>query len=494
MQYATNRAALLAALPLAAIFAVAGSGRAFADANPAPSGDDVELTDDIINTHRDRQDEILAQSRAIMAKVDAANRDPTDDEGRELDELKAEFDNLEKQIERRVDLLARERRVNERNATPRGRRTSASAEPTAALEEGGEPQRPRAQVIGPVPARSGMYGFRHAGEYFNAVARAALSRNSDVDARLMAAAASTIATEGAGPDGGFAVPPDMRSTIMEAVMAEDDLLGRCDVQDSSSNTLTLPTDMTTQWGTDGIQAYWEGETDAIRQSKPALQNVTLRLHKLAALVPISEELLEDAPAMGSYVNRKAPEKIRFKVSHAIAWGNGVGMPLGFMNSPALVTQAAEGSQTADTINATNVVKMLSRLPAQCRKTAVWLCHPDAEPQFPLMTIGNQPVYLPPGGLRDSPYGALLGRPVIPHEVCETVGDVGDLMLVDLKSYLAAKKAGGIKASTSLHLWFDQDLMAFKFTFRLAGQPWWSAAISPRDGANTRSPFVTLAAR
>ncbi|MGE0828950.1 MAG: phage major capsid protein, partial [Hyphomonadaceae bacterium] len=62
------------------------------------------------------------------------------------------------------------------------------------------------------------------------------------------------------------------------------------------------------------------------------------------------------------------------------------------------------------------------------------------------------------------------------------------------SYLSVKKSAGIKAQTSIHLWFDQDITAFKFTLRIGGQPWWSAAISPRDGSSTRSPFVTLASR
>jgi HK97 family phage major capsid protein len=78
------------------------------------------------------------------------------------------------------------------------------------------------------------------------------------------------------------------------------------------------------------------------QSKPKLEEVTIKLEKLAVLVPITEELLEDVPAMDSYLRRKAPEKIDFKLSYAIPWGSGAGMPLGFMNSPCLVTQAAEG--------------------------------------------------------------------------------------------------------------------------------------------------------
>jgi HK97 family phage major capsid protein len=138
--------------------------------------------------------------------------------------------------------------------------------------------------------------------------------------------------------------------------------------------------------------------------------------------------------------------------------------------------------------------MASRLPVASRVNAIWLIHPDAEPQLPLMTIGEMPVYMPPGGLRDSPFGRLLGRPVIPHQVCQTVGDAGDIMLVDLGQYLTAVKAGGLRAETSIHLWFDQDLMAFRFIVRIAGQPWWSEVTTAANGSFTQSPFVQLEAR
>ena len=175
-------------------------------------------------------------------------------------------------------------------------------------------------------------------------------------------------------------------------------------------------------------------------------------------------------------------------------GNGVGQPLGFLNSPALVTVAAESGQTADTIVAANVVKMYAAMPSRNRMNAIWLIHPDAEPQLSLMTLGQMPVYLPPGGLSNNPYGTLFGRPVIPHQVCETVGDVFDIGFVDLSQYLALIKAGGLKSQTSIHLWFDQDLTAFKFTLRIGGQPWWASSVASRDGSFALSPFVTLAAR
>jgi hypothetical protein len=46
----------------------------------------------------------------------------------------------------------------------------------------------------------------------------------------------------------------------------------------------------------------------------------------------------------------------------------------------------------------------------------------------------------------------------------------------------------------MHLWFDYDITAFRFIFRLAGHPWLTAPIARRNGTNTLSAFVALAAR
>jgi HK97 family phage major capsid protein len=259
--------------------------------------------------------------------------------------------------------------------------------------------------------------------------------------------------------------------------------------------MTFPSDVTTPWQTSGgVQAFWEGEAGIMAQSRPAIQNVNFRLHKLTTLVPVTEELLEDAPAMGNFVSRRAAEKMDFRISEAIVFGNGVGQPLGFMNSPALIVQAAEGGQAVDTVVAANVLNMMSRMPVNLRRTAIWMIHPDVEPLLPLMTLANMPIYLPTGGLSTAQFGTLLGRPVVPHQLCKSKGDLGDVMLVDLSSYMAITKAGGVRATTSIHLWFDQDITAFKFTLRMGGQPWWSEVTQSYNGSHTSSPFITLAAR
>jgi HK97 family phage major capsid protein len=462
------------------------------------------FNDATIDAHRQRQGEVTDASQAILARAEAESRDLTEAEQREITSLADEFDSLQNQIGVRQRIIDQGALLT----TPRGRQTepdpvNADDEPVIVNHGQRSPAPAPRNRVEPRPTNvtaRGTAGFRNFGDFANAVRMAGARQGGELDARLRNAA-TTYGSEGVGAEGGFAVPPDFRADIMSRVYSEDSLITRTDRQFSSSNTLTFPTDMTAPWDSSGgIQAYWTGEAGQITASKPKLEEVTVKLEKLAVLVPVTEELLEDAPAMDGYLRKKAPEKIDFKLSYAIGWGNGAGMPLGFMNSPCLVTQAAEGAQTTDTINATNVVKMLGRMPTSSRRTAVWLIHPDAEAQLPLMTIGNQPVYLPPGGLRDNPFGILLGRPVIPHQICETVGDLGDIMLVDLNQYLTATKTGGgrdangLKVDTSMHLWFDQDILAFKFTLRVAGQPWWSAALSQRDGSNTQSPFVTLASR
>ena len=88
---------------------------------------------------------------------------------------------------------------------------------------------------------------------------------------------------------------------------------------------------------------------------------------------------------------------------------------------------------------------------------------------------------------------LLGRPVVTTESAAAVGDLGDIVLGDFSQYIALTK-GGMKSDQSIHLWFDQNLRAFRFVMRVGGQPWLSAPIARKNGSNTQSHFVTLEAR
>lgn len=440
----------------------------------------------------DLQNRILdlnEEASALIATAEAEKRDLNEEERKKVDDLTAEAENLADDIERLERVAASAERMSKSMGT--------KSSPENPEDSGQTRSRPRASII-ERPEDRNKWGWRNFGEFAQAV-RMASNKGGQPDPRLVQNAPSTYSQEGVGADGGFAVPPDFRQAIEEKVMGESSLIGRTDQLTSSSNTLTIPVDETTAWQTSGgIQAYWGGEADQMTQSKVNLQERSVRLHKLYALVGVTDELMDDAPALTAYLNRKAPEKIDFKLNLAIFQGTGAGQPLGILNAPCTVSVAKEGSQSADTIVFANIVKMWARMYGPSRQNAVWLINQDIEPQLMQMSFegssSSVPAYMPANGLSASPYATLMGRPVIPTQACETLGDLGDIALVDLSQYLTVTKTTGIRSDVSMHLWFDYDVTAFKFVMRVAGQPWLSSAISPRDGSNTLSPFVTLAER
>jgi len=448
---------------------------------------------DTIEQLKARLAEMQEEAQAIQAKADAENRDLLDDETNELDGIFAEFEKIEGDIARREKIAIQAKKLEQgqgRKSSPEGANSAAKSNTATDLD--GRIETPRISA-----AERGRWGWRNLGEFAAAVKVATQPGNPQVDNRLYNAP-TTTGNESTGADGGFAVPPDFRSNIMTKVQGEDSLLGRTDQMTTSSNSITIPRDETTPWGSTGIQSYWEGENDQLSQSKPALKETQIRLNKLTALVPMTDELLADAPAMTSYLNRKVPEVFDSQLNLAIVQGNGAGRPRGILNGGDLISVAKESGQAADTIVYENIVNMWSRMYAPSRRNAVWLINQDIEPQLFTMsfegTSSSVPAYMPSGGLSASPYATLMGRPIIPTEACETLGDAGDIILADLSQYLTVMKTGGIRSDVSIHLWFDYDTTAFRFIFRVAGQPHYSSTISKRDGSNTLSHFVTLAAR
>jgi HK97 family phage major capsid protein len=352
-------------------------------------------------------------------------------------------------------------------------------------------------------------GFKHAGEFFKAVQLAGTGGESipqELDS-YQKATLSTYGAESVGTDGGFSVPQEYREAIMKVVEGEDSILSRCNQIPLSGNSVSLVTDETTPWQTSGgLLAYWGGEAGTQTQSKPNLKAKELKLRKVYALVPVTDELLDDSTALGAWLPQKAGEKLDFKIGEAIFRGTGAGQPLGFLNSGSLISVTKEASQGATTLLGSNIIKMWMRLYAPYRRTAVWFVNQDVEWELLRMSVTGRVnsggttsawggfIYIPPGGVSGAQYGTLMGRPVIPTQHAATLGQAGDISLCAMNKYLCATKSGGVESSSSIHLWFDQDATAFKFRMRVDGQPEMNSAISPRAGSNTLSAFVVTAVR
>jgi len=302
--------------------------------------------------------------------------------------------------------------------------------------------------------------------------------------------------------GGFLVPMEFMEELLKNALEASIVRSRARVIPMKTNSIGIPAINDTSHANNvygGVVIYRTGEGAAKTKSKPALRKVNLTLSKLTGLVYVSDELMEDSPiSVSVLINSIFPEAISFYADDDYINGNGANQPLGMINAanPSLIAVSKVAGQAADSVVFENIIDMWSRLFPRCQGKAVWLANNDVFPQLAAMNMsvgaGGVPVWMPAGGVSGAPYSTLMGRPLIFTEKCQTVGDQGDIALVDPSQYLIGQKAGGaIKAATSIHLRFDYDQTAFRFVLRHDGQPWWNAPLRPKNSTATLSPFVVL---
>ena len=301
-------------------------------------------------------------------------------------------------------------------------------------------------------------------------------------------------------DGGFLIPPEFSTALLDAMAQAGELAPKCR-NFPSNNNLSLPfvniTTQATSW-TGGVTIYKPAEGVAKTASLPQFAKAELHLHKMTAVVYATDELLDDSPvALETFLTTMASTEFALTKDEDIVNGSGAGECLGIMNSPCLVSVTKETDQVATTIVTENVLKMASRMYSPSYRNAVWLIAQDAMPQIGVLSItvgtGGAPVFI--ADIKNPLGSSLLGRPIIWSPHCQTVGTTGDIILADFGQYVTIDKLGkGMDVATSIHLKFLENETAFRFEIRFDGQPWWTSARTPKHGSSTVSPFVALAAR
>lgn len=345
--------------------------------------------------------------------------------------------------------------------------------------------------------------FESLGEQLSAIALAAApaSRGGAIDPRLRN---QQLAPSGASAtiqaDGGYLIRSEFSTQLLTRARESSQLFSRTtEIPISEGNDgVELPyVDETSRangsrWG--GVQVYRAAEADSVTATKPKISKLDIRLESVKGLMYATERLLRNGAAIQTIAENAFSSEFAFKIDDEIFRGNGAGQCLGFTVAPNLmVTVAKESSQSAASIVVANLTKMMTRMPARSFQRAVWLCNQDCLGEFPLMTIGNMPVYLPGGNIAGAPFGTIFGRPIVPIEQAETMGTKNDLILADLSQYITITQ-GGIQGAQSMHVRFIYDEMTFKWSWDVNGQPAWKQAVTPYKGSNTLSPFVNLATR
>jgi HK97 family phage major capsid protein len=435
-----------------------------------------------ITQYREDIKNLMQSAADIDAKCVNEDRDPTESELT----LKNEIMDTVEEYEKIVTSMERQEKLHNKMKKPQESLT--------------RPDNIEKTSIKTVDLRS-KDTFKSFGEQLASVINA-VRPGGKIDPRLYNAAASGL-SETIASDGGFLVQSDFTNELLQDVFTTGVLASKCRRQPISGtsngikiNGVDETSRASTRYG--GILGYWLDEAGEKTETKPKFRQIELSLKKLIGLCYTTDELLQDAAALESFIKGAFAGEFGYLIDDAIIRGTGAGQPLGILNAGCLVTQTAETGQDPDTVVTENIVNMYSRRFAAQTQNYAWYYNQNIEPQLFTMSLavgaGGSAVYMPPGGLSDAPYGRILGLPAIAIEQASTLGDLGDIILANFKDgYILAEK-GGIQSAMSIHVRFVYDESLFRFVLRIDGQPLRASALTPAQGSSTQSHFITLAAR
>ena len=439
-----------------------------------------EATQASILALQSKANSALSRARALENKAANEARDLTDDE---LTFCDSQLDSFVKFTNEVDGFKSAGRKVG-----PQAVASSAMASPAvhtnprsfAAMFKGSDTRRPQ---------------FENLGDF----ARAVYQR----DPKLFVNAAGM--SGGVGADGGFFVPPGFLAGLVDGSLSEEAIRPRATVIPMPSADITLPMFNTSNRSSTlaNLEPEHLAEGTTGTNQKALTRTVQLVAKKLMILVPTTAELMEDGgPAFDMLLRKYMVESLSQKLDDLFVNGNGAGQPLGIVNAPATVSVAKDSGQIAATVTPTNLAGMISRLAPGSFAKAVWLAHPSVLASLFVMAslvknvAGTENV----GGFGPNWFTvnadgtmSLLGRPLIVSDRCQQLGTVGDLIVADLSQYLVGIR-GEARLAVDNSVGFKSDEIYFRLTMRVDGQPLLGAAITPRNGTSTLSPFVTLATR
>ena len=343
--------------------------------------------------------------------------------------------------------------------------------------------------------------FSSLGEQLKAIY--AFRKNGVKDERLQQVNNAVLGSnEGTGADGGFALQTDFAGQILESAVEQSPLLNRLDRYTCSSAANAMrwlsadETDVSKSvFG--GVQMYWASEGTTVAASKPQFRELKMDLEKMMGFAYCTDEMLTDAAFMTGFFGTAFTLAVDRLLTESVISGDGVGKPLGILNSKAIITVDKESAQAAGTFLGANAIKMQARAMPRNRDRLVWLMHPDAEELLPYLSIhsGEAAKFLwnPEGGLGNFDTQRVLNKPVLFEDSCSALGSKGDINLVDPMYYILLTK-GTAKQDWSVHVEFLTDQNCFRMVYRCNGAPKIEKPLTIKNSTKTRSPFVTLAAR
>ena len=240
---------------------------------------------------------------------------------------------------------------------------------------------------------------------------------------------------GTDTEGGYLVPDEYERTLIEALEEQNIFRQLAHVIHTSSGERKIP--VVASKGT----ASWIDEEAAYPESDDTFGQVSIGAYKLATMIKVSEELLNDSVFdVPSYIAREFARRIGAAEEEAFFTGDGTGKPLGILAATGgAQTGVTAASATAITMD--EVIDLFYSLRAPYRKRAAFVVNDATVKAIRKLKNGNGDYLWQPSLTVGAP-DMLLGRPVYTSAYMPTIGAGAKTILFgDLGYYWVADREG-----------------------------------------------------
>lgn len=401
--------------------------------------------------------EAIANARAVLDTCEREKRDLTSDDIAKCDDFEKQADRLKGEIEREERIASLEMSV----AKSAGSVTRGTGNTTTTTTTDSE--------------------FRNFGEWLSAAFRREI--RPDVERRAQ--------SMGVGSEGGFLVPQQFLADFLKISPESQIVRPRARVLPGGENPdaeMVIPALAQGASGVyGGVTVTWTAEAAAMAETSATLEQISLRPREVTAYVKVSNMLLRNAAAASSIVSTLLGDAVLGAEDYQFLRGDGVAKPLGIKNCPGRKTV---NRNTAAHVKYEDVLAMQQGLLPESQPFALWIASQSNFTDVKDMkdSSGNR-IYTEGNLVKGFP-SMLDGIPIRFTGRVPTLGNEGDLMLVDLRYYLV-KDGIGPMIAFSEHVGFTSNQTYIKVVKSVDGQGWIKTALELEDGSTTVSPFVVL---
>lgn len=218
---------------------------------------------------------------------------------------------------------------------------------------------------------------------------------------------------GSDSEGGYLVPDEFERTLVEALLEENIFRKLAKVITTASGDKKIP--VVASKGT----ASWVDEEGAIPESDDSFGQVSIGAYKLATMIKVSEELLNDSIFnLESYIAKEFARRIGTKEEEAFFIGDGTGKPTGIFNATG-GAQLGVNAASATAITVDEVMDLFFSLKSPYRKNATFVMNDATVKAIRKLKDGNGQYLWTPSLTAGTP-DTILTRPVLTSAFVPTI--------------------------------------------------------------------------